>query len=62
VSQKQFGTREALTGPAALTLRAKRVGEFNDKENAPKPARESDSFIVARGKTTAWKRVKERTS
>ena len=35
-SQKQQGTGETLPGPAALTTRAKRVGEFNDKENAPK--------------------------
>jgi hypothetical protein len=44
-----------------LTTRAKRVGEFNDKKNAPKPDRESDSSIVARGKTSVWKRVKGRT-
>ena len=46
----------------ALTTRAKRVGEFNDKKNVPKPDRESDSSIVARGKTPVWKRVKGRTS
>ena len=39
--QKQPGTRETLKGPAALTARAKRVGEFNDKKNVPKPDRES---------------------
>ena len=59
--QKQQGTRETLQGPAALTTRAKRVGVFNDKKNAPKPARESDSSIVARDKATAPKRVKGRT-
>ena len=59
--QKQPGTSETLQGPAALTTRAKRVGEFNDKKNAPKPDRESDSSIVARGKATASKRVKGRT-
>ena len=59
--QKQPGTRETLEGPAALTTRAKRVGEFNDKKNVPKPDRESDSSIVARGKTRVWKRVKGRT-
>src|ERR1035437_5403455 len=31
---------------------------FNDKKNAPKPDRESDSSIVGRGKTPVWKRVK----
>jgi hypothetical protein len=31
---------------------------FNDKKNAPKPGRESDSPIVACGKTPVWKRVK----
>jgi hypothetical protein len=59
--QKQQGTRETLTGPAALTTRAKRVGEFNDKKNAQKPDRESDSSIVARGKASASKRAKGRT-
>jgi endonuclease YncB( thermonuclease family) len=59
--QKQQGTRETLKGPAALTARAKRVGVFNDKKNVPKPDRESDSSIVARGKTRVWKRVKGRT-
>ena len=44
-----------------LNTRAKRVGVFNDKKNAPKPDRESDSSIVARGKTPVWKRVKGRT-
>jgi hypothetical protein len=34
---------------------------FNDKKNVPKPDRESDSSIVARGKTRVWKRVKGRT-
>jgi hypothetical protein len=34
---------------------------FNDKKNIPKPDRESDSSIVARGKATASKRVKGRT-
>ena len=43
-------------------MRTKRVGEFNDKKNVPKPDRESDSSIVARGKTPVWKRVKGRTS
>jgi DNA-binding transcriptional LysR family regulator len=38
--EKGSGTRETLEGPAALTTRAKRVGEFNDKENASKPVRE----------------------
>src|ERR1035438_10285625 len=33
-------------------------GVFNDKKNAPKPDRESDSSIVARDKATASKRVK----
>jgi hypothetical protein len=61
VPQKQQGTRETLKGPAALTTRVKRVGEFNDKKNAPKPDRESDSSIVVRGKTRVWKRVKGRT-
>jgi hypothetical protein len=42
-------------------MRAKRVGEFNDKKKAPKPARESDSTIVARGQTPVSKRVKGRT-
>jgi len=41
--------------------RAKRVGEFNDKKNDPKPDRESDSSIVACGKTRVWKQVKGRT-
>jgi hypothetical protein len=50
-----------MKGPAALTTRAKRVGEFNDKKNAPKPDRESDSSIVACGKTPVWKRAKGRT-
>ena len=59
--QEQRETRETLEGPAALTTRAKRVGEFNDKKNAPKPDRESDSSIVARGKTPVWKRVKGQT-
>jgi len=59
--QKQPETREALTGPAALTTRAKRVGEFNDKKKAPKPARESDSPIVARGQTPVSQRAKGRT-
>ena len=59
--QKQPGTRETLKGPATLTARAKRVGVFNDKQNALKPNRELDSPIVARGKTTASKRVKGRT-
>jgi hypothetical protein len=54
--QKQHGTREALEGPAALTTRAKRVGVFNDKENASKPDRESDPSIVARGKTSGFER------
>jgi hypothetical protein len=31
--QKQQGTRETLKGPTALTTRAKRAGEFNDKKN-----------------------------
>jgi hypothetical protein len=34
---------------------------FNDKKNAPKPDKESDSSIVARGKTTVSKRAKRRT-
>jgi hypothetical protein len=59
--QKQQGTRETLKGPAALTTRAKRVGVFNGQKNAPKPDRESDSSIVARGQTTVSKRVKGRT-
>ena len=59
--QQQHGTRETLKGPAALITSAKRVGEFNDKMNAPKPARESDSSIVANGKTPVSKRVKGRT-
>jgi hypothetical protein len=58
----QHGTREALKGPAALITSAKRVGEFNDKKNAPKPARESDSSIVASGKMSVGKRVKGRRS
>jgi hypothetical protein len=52
---------KGLLGPGALATRAKRVGEFNDKKNAPKPDRESDSPVVARGKTPVWKRVKGRT-
>ena len=52
------GTRETLRGPAALITRAKRVGVFNDKKDAPKPDRESDWPIVARGKATASKRAK----
>jgi len=42
-------------------MRAKRVGVFNDKKNAPKPDSESDSFIVARSKASASKRAKGRT-
>jgi hypothetical protein len=34
---------------------------FNDQKNFPKPDRESDSAIVARGKTTVLKRAKGRT-
>jgi hypothetical protein len=34
---------------------------FNDKKNALKPDRESDSSIVVRGKTPVPKRVKGRT-
>jgi len=59
--QEQRETRETLEGPAALTTRAKWVGVFNDQKNAPKPARESDSSIVARSKASATKRVKGRT-
>ena len=60
-SQQQPGTRETLPGPAALTTRAKRVGEFNDQKNVPKPDRESDSSIVACDKTRVWRQVKGRT-
>ena len=59
--QKQPGTRETLKGPAALITRAKQVRVFNDKKNALKPDRESDSSIVARGKASASKRAKGRT-
>ena len=56
--QQQHGTGETLAGPAALTARAKRVGEFNDQKKAPKPDRESDWSIVARGQASASKRAK----
>ena len=39
----------------------KRVGEFNDQKNDPKSDRESDSSIVACGKTRVWRQVKGRT-
>ena len=40
--QKQQGTRETLNGPAALTTRAKRVGEF--KEERPE-VRQGVGFV-----------------
>ena len=47
------GTWEALPTPDAPTAGTRRVGARNDKECAPREGRESDRFIVARGKVTA---------
>ena len=55
------GTWEALPTPDAPTAGTRRVGEFNDKKNAPKEGRETDRFVVARGKVTAPTLVKEPT-
>ena len=47
------GTWEALPTPDAPNAGTRRVGEFNDKKNAPTEGRETDRFVVARGKVTA---------
>jgi uncharacterized GH25 family protein len=60
-TQKTQTDANGLFQFTGLRGRSLRVGEFNDKKNAPKPDRESDSSIVARGKTPVWKRVKGRT-
>lgn len=44
-----LGTGEALRTPAALTARAKRVRQLNDKERSLTELRELDRPIVVRG-------------
>ena len=60
VEKEQTGTWEALRVPAALTARAKREGECNDKKHCL-AIRESDWPIVTRGKAAAPNRAKEPT-
>ena len=70
----EFRTKE-LDGPSALTkkdsiersaprmLNEGQAGRgVQRQEERPEANRESDSFIVARGKTPVWKQVKWRTS
>jgi len=60
VKKEQTGTWETLKAPAALTARAKREGERDDKKRSS-AIRESDGFRVTRGKATAPNRAKEPT-
>ena len=47
------GTWEALPTPDAPIAGTKRAGVFNDKKDTPTERRETDRFVVARGKVTA---------
>lgn len=61
--KEELGTGEALKAPAALTTRAKRESQLNDKKRGPKAIRESDQPIVVRSPLvyTRLKRAKELT-